>query len=134
MATSETTSTTTDTKAAELAELVAQLVNSAEQRAREDVARLVLLELQRPKDEAKPKPAEDDDLTSRMAKALIEAQVMAEGIDAIARRGAADGVDFFPELQAIIACCMRLDAAVSDLIDEYQSAAQARSEGEASHV
>lgn len=54
MATSETTSTTTDTKAADLAELARQLVNAGEARAREEVAQRICSVMAQAKAEAQP--------------------------------------------------------------------------------
>lgn len=54
--------------------------------------------------------------------ALIESQAMSESIHVIVEQMLERGVDAFPELQAIKACLMRMDA----LVDPAIEAAQAR--------
>lgn len=116
------TATTTDTKAADLAALAAELVNSAETSARQEVARRIGAMLLDIANKSAPEPPQ---LPEQIKKALLEAQLMSESVYNIVYAGLKeDGALEFPMLQAIMACLQRMDAAIEPAIERLKATAQ----------
>jgi hypothetical protein len=110
--------TTSATKAQDLAETVTDLVNAANTRAREDVARRLLAMVQ----EAKAPPAPDQTpgvLMAQMGAALITAQSMEDAIRTIIQP-MLEASEGFAILSAVEACLDKIAREVDAAIEDYQ--------------